>query len=1149
MPVCPNCGEENPERFRLCGFCGAALRPAAPSALEERKTVSVLFVDLVGFTARSDAADPEDVRATLAPYHSRLKTEIERFGGTVEKFIGDAVMAVFGAPIAHEDDAERAVRASLRILAAIDELNSSHPGLDLAVRAAVNTGEAVVSLTARPEAGEGIVTGDVVNTASRLQNAAPTNSVVVGEQTFRSTRDQIVYEPLDPVTVKGKAEPIPIWRALEARSRYGVDVETRPPTPFIGRTHEQAVLQQTYARALQESSVQLVTLTGEPGVGKTRLLTEFHRFVDDRPEIVFWRQGRCLPYGEGITFWALGEVVKAQAGILESDPPDQAAEKLGQAVATVAGEGEDRDWLTARLARLVGTAAAEDGAASDRAEAFTAWRRFLEAVAATRPLVLVLEDLHWADQAMVEFVEHLVDWAVEVPLLVLCTARPELYERHPGWGGGKRNSTTISLSPLTTEETARLISELLAEAVLPAETQGALLERSGGNPLYAEEFVRMLLDRGILVRKGRTLTLTAGPEDIPLPETVHALIAARLDTLSAERKALLQDASVIGKVFWSGAVATMGAVPEPGAREGLQELVRKELVRPARISSVKDQSEYSFWHILVRDVAYAQIPRAARARKHRAAALWMESMAGERVADHAELLAHHHTEALALARAAGAAPGEVADLEERARRFLVMSAERALGLDLERAATHYHRALELSPPGHAERAPVLRRLSEAEFYLTRLEESEEHAREAVEGFRERRERPRAGEAMAWLDSVLWARGKASSAGVHSEEAVALLEQEPPGPELASVYSRMAWAGMLLGRDAESLQWAEKALALSERLGMERLAMRTLQFLGSARCALGDVGGVDDLRESVRRGLEHSFLETGMAYNNLANWVWLVEGPARALETYRSGIEYGERRGLLGPSKWSRSETAWPLYDLGRWDELMQESDGVLEWSRQQGTVQMTAIVLPYRARVLLHRGRIGEAAELADEFLPLARSLGDAQIILPSLTTAAMVEHARGNREAALELVDEFARFTKDRPSWRAHFLVEATRVLVEEGALDAAEELARDPFRAAARHANGALSTEAMFAEARGEAAEALVAHGRAAAAWEEYGSALERAHALLGEGRCLIVLGRPGEAIAPLRDGREVLSRLGAVSLVADADSLLERATALSS
>jgi class 3 adenylate cyclase len=459
VPLCTSCGADNREAARFCDACGSPLEAPAPAA-EERKLVSVLFVDLVGFTARSDRADPEDVRATLRPYHAAVKREIERYGGTVEKFIGDAVMAVFGAPAVHEDDPERAVRAALRALEAIEELNEQED-LELTVRAAVATGEAVVSLAARPGEGEGIATGDVVNIAARLQSEAPVGGVVVAEQTFRATRAAIEYEELEPVLVKGKAEPQPLWRALRARSRFGVDAEAAPPAPFVGREHELRLLQQTFERMLQESTIQLVTVIGEPGVGKTRLLAEFRGWLDDRPELVFWRQGRCIPYGEGITFWALGEIVKAHAGILESDGSEQAREKLRTGVDAVADES-DREWLEARLAPLVGIAGET---AAERDESFAAWQRFLEAIAAQRPLVLLFEDLHWGDSALLDFVEQLVDWSSDLPILVLCSSRPELYDLRAGWGGGKRNSNTVARA--ATPSTPRSTSACSASAARP----------------------------------------------------------------------------------------------------------------------------------------------------------------------------------------------------------------------------------------------------------------------------------------------------------------------------------------------------------------------------------------------------------------------------------------------------------------------------------------------------------------------------------------------------------------------------------------------------------------------------------------------------------------------------------------------------------
>jgi class 3 adenylate cyclase len=488
--VCLNCGQENPEGFRFCGACAAPIGDEAPPQREERKVVSVLFCDLVGSTARAERLDPEDVRAMLSHYHARVRTELERFGGTVEKFIGDAVVALFGAPVAHEDDPERAVRAALAIRDWVGE------DADMHVRIAVNTGEALVALGARPAAGEGMASGDVVNTAARLQAAAPVDGILVGEQTYRSTERAIEYRAAEPVVAKGKSEPLAVWEVVQARSRFGVDL-ARPSGPLVGREREVELLVAALTRAYDEQSAQLVTLVGVPGMGKSRLLAELFAAIDRGDRLVTWRQGRSLPYGEGVSFWALGEMVKAQAGILETDAPADAAVKLDETVVRLLPDEAEARWVESHLHPLAGLASDDDAAADRRGEAFAAWRRFFEALAEQRPLVLIFEDLHWADDGLLDFVDQLVDWLTDVPVLVVASARPELLARRPAWGGGKANATTVSLSPLSDEETARLVHALLERSVLPAEVQSALLERAGGNPLYAEEFVRMLAERGM----------------------------------------------------------------------------------------------------------------------------------------------------------------------------------------------------------------------------------------------------------------------------------------------------------------------------------------------------------------------------------------------------------------------------------------------------------------------------------------------------------------------------------------------------------------------------------------------------------------------------------------------------------------------------
>jgi class 3 adenylate cyclase/tetratricopeptide (TPR) repeat protein len=1151
VQACPSCGEENAEQARFCSACGSALQPEPARAGEERKVVSVLFVDLVGFTARSDRSDPEDVRATLRVYHERLKREIERFGGTLEKFVGDAVMAVFGAPVAHEDDAKRSVLAALRILTAIEEVNEEHPELALAVRGAVNTGEAVVALGARPELGEGFVTGDVVNVASRLQAEAPPGAIVVGEVTHRATGDEVEYEELEPVTVKGKHEPLPIWRAVGLRGSFGVDVQTAAATPLIGRDHELTLLEDLFRRVLAERGPQLVTLAGEPGVGKSRLVQEFLGFVDDLPELVYWRQGRCLPYGEGITFWAFGEIVKSHAGIVENDTPEEASEKLARAVATVVEAPDERDWLRVRLAPLVGLG--EQAEAAEREESFAAWTSFVEAIAATDPLVMVIEDLHWADPALLAFIEHLADWASGVPLFVLCTARPELFERKAGWGGGKRNHTAVALSPLSSEETAQLIAALLDQAVLPSETQSALLARAGGNPLYAEEFIRMLVDRGILVRREATWELVAGEDEIPVPETVQALIAARLDTLPPDRKSLLQDASVIGKVFWAGALADMGGLDRATVRDRLHELARKELIRPARRPSIEGEVEYAFWHVLICDVAYGQIPRSGRVAKHRSAAAWIERIGGERVADNAELLAHHYEQALELARASG---DDVTELERQALRFLMLAAERALRLDAVKARLYSDRALALTSPGDPERLQVLLfrgRLSVTGWAAGDL--SDRMLRDAIEEARAVGDVRAEAEALAWLSRVAWRLGDTTRQLELLEQAVRALEGEPPSRELSIVLTRLASAHGLAGHSEEALPAIERAMPVVEEFGTEFDTSILLQWRGQARMDLGDVqGGFDDLREGLRIALEESPAEAvASAHVNLGDLVWLQDGPAKGQELYETGAELAERRGSGGAGDWSRMQTMWTRYDLGAWDEVLAIREQLrakrVAQGGEWGTDQLSVLTEIYRCDVLLHRGVADEDALVETILLPRAREIGDGQVVFPVFRVAALGRLAGGDVDGAVALVEEADELLRGFIGYRSLLLAGSVPVCLAAANADLLRSLIDQSTDHVTRNANSVAAALAALPEIEGDHAAAFDAYEDAAGRWAAFPSVLEHGHALAGAGRCLLELGEPSDATSRLREARERYASLGAGPLVSEMDALLERATAKTS
>jgi class 3 adenylate cyclase/tetratricopeptide (TPR) repeat protein len=1141
--ICPNCGEENPARARFCWNCGTPLK--RPEGVEERKIVTVLFADLVGFTARSDRADPEDVKATLRPYHALLKQEIERTGGTLDKFIGDGVMGVFGAPATHEDDAERAIRSALRIQEAIDELNAA-TGIGLSARIGVATGEAVVAFGAGPQLGES-VTGDVVNTASRVQSVAPAGGVVADESTYRATRELFDYEPLGQATVKGKAEPLSIWQPVAPKSRLGVGISLleRTRTPFIDRVEELALIKATFRRVAREGSVQLITVAGEPGVGKSRLIEEFRSYLDDLPDVsARWRQGRCLPYGEGITFWAFAEIVKSIAGILEGDPPAETERKLASTVERLVDEETERDWIRARLAPLTGIGDAS--ASADRAESFAAWRRFLDAVADPYPLVLVFEDLHWADGPMLEFIDHLVDWPTGVPVLILCGARPELYDRHSRWGGGKRNSVTLPLYPLSDQEMSLLISALLDRTVLPADTQATLLERSTGNPLYAEEFIRMLTDQGILQREGATVGLVRDV-DITVPETVQGMVAARLDGLPLSQKGLLHDASVIGKVFWSGALAAMGGIDQDQAERDLHELAKKELVRPSRTSSVAGQNEFSFWHVLIRDVAYGQIPRAKRGAKHRAAAEWIERVTGDRVADVAEVVAHHYVEALELTRSAGEQePSERAELEAAAARYLAMAGDRAVRLDLAKAHGYYGRALELLPPNHRDRPSVLLSAARTGLMAGRFVDAERMASEALESYRTLGDRVGQGKALAQLATIVNKMGDVARPVSLLEEAVAILESEPPGPELAEAYARAANVHLLIGRYSQSLEWSEKALLLTEQLGLVSEAVRARQSRGAARCDLGDPGGLDDLREALRQALELGLgEETALCYGNLAYQLWGIKGPAAALDVWRECEEFSWVRGFESMRITAKAGILEVQSDLGGWDEVLQVASEIDEWDRARGGTEIGALALVYRTLALLRRGEIRRASEV-EHGLVAAQKLERVEFLAPVLVVGALLRERLGDPQEALALIARFREVTEGHWGYRANHLPETVRVSIAQGNVELARTLLVDeePVKTT-RGRHSLLTARALLAEATGDVGHALSMYQEAARRWDEYGFALERGRSLLGAARCRLAQGEDGSSL--LEVAREVFAALGARPLLAEVDAWLSQAEAL--
>jgi class 3 adenylate cyclase/tetratricopeptide (TPR) repeat protein len=965
--LCPSCSRENPDDANFCANCATPLR--AEHGRKERKVVTVVFCDLVGFTGRAESMDPEDVRALLTPYHARLRTELERFGGTVEKFIGDAVVAVFGAPAAHEDDPERAVLAALAIR------DWAREQREIEVRIAVNTGEALVSLGVDPARGEGMVAGDVINTAARIQTAAPVNGILVGEQTYRATRDAIVYADHDPLAAKGKAEPVAVREAVDAHARDGVDVEPQPRAKFVGRERELALLREAFARARDEREPQFVTLVAVPGAGKSRLVYELSRIVDADPELVCWRQGRCLPYGEGVSFWALAEIVKAETGILESDTPDAATAKLTASVGNLLPPG-DAGWVERRLRPLVGLGE-KDRAHGAREEAFPAWRRFLEAIAERGTSVLVVEDLHWADEGLLDFLDELAEWTSGLPLLIVGTARPELLAQRPGWGGGKTNAVTLSLPPLSEHDTARLVQNLLERTVLEADVQRALLDRAGGNPLYAEEFARMLVERG--------------QGELAIPETVQGIIAARLDGLEPAAKRLLQDASVLGAVFWTGAVADLGEIERPDAERTLRELERREFVRRERRSTVEAETEYAFRHVLVRDVAYGQIPRAERSDRHRRAAEWIASLG--RPDDHAELLAHHYLEAITYARAAGL---EIAELAEPARTALREAGDRALGLAAYRqAARFFNAALELVEDG-PERAELLFRSGSAQFWSDST--GEEVLAEAVAQLRDLDRSETAARAALLLARSAWARGDREAVDTWLAEVDRLIADLPDSVvQLEALIARSGFH-MVAGEHERAIAAAREALPRLDSLDRPDLRARALDVIGSSRSGNGDERGLDDQRRAIeiaRKG--RALWELHHAVNNLVvaevRFGRLHEMD-ELLEEWRTILE--DTGGTHYNRSWFLVAQAWSDYANGRWHDALDSIDRFLASLQEGSTHYLEPEARSTRAMISFARGHGADAQADFERALTVAQRSGDPQILAPSLCLRATLLAAEG---------------------------------------------------------------------------------------------------------------------------------------------------------
>ena len=640
--TCPSCGTPNAPSVKFCGECGTALgatiAPAAGASVAsapaaERRLVSVLFADLVGFTAASAERDAEDTRELLSLYFETARTIIDRYGGTVEKFIGDAVMAVWGTPVAQEDDAERAVRAGLDLVAAVPELDAA-----LKARAGVLTGEAAVTIGAE---GQGMVAGDLVNTASRIQSAAEPGTVLVGRATRRASEAAIAYEDAGEHELKGKTEPEQLFRALRVTAGRGGALKSAGlEAPFVGRDRELRLVKELYHASAEERKAQLISVIGIAGIGKSRLGWEFYKYFDGLVDQIWWHRGRCLAYGEGVAFWALAEMVRMRSQIVEGEEPAAARAKLRSTLEEHMPNAEERSFAEPRLAHLLGL---EEGGSWGKEELFGAWRLLFERLSEQFPVVLLFEDLQWADASLVEFVSYLLEWSRSYPIFVLCLARPELQARHPEFGQASRNQTTLFLEPLSEQAMDALLEGYVPG--LPAEIRGQILARAEGVPLYAVETVRMLLDRGLLAEADGVYEPTGPIEELEVPETLQGLIAARLDGLAPEERRVLQDASVLGKTFSKEALASLSGLSGDELMPLLASLVRKEVMGVQADPRSPERGQYGFLQDLVRRVAYDTLARKERKTRHLAAAAQLEESFGEAEQEVVEVVAAHYVAA------------------------------------------------------------------------------------------------------------------------------------------------------------------------------------------------------------------------------------------------------------------------------------------------------------------------------------------------------------------------------------------------------------------------------------------------------------------------------------------------------------------------